>query len=290
MANAKSSELILNEDGSLYHLGLQVGEVAPKIITVGDPDRVEAVSKHFDRVELERKRREFVSCTGYIGNERLTVISTGIGTDNVDIVLNELHSLFNVNLATLEPKKDFTRLTFLRLGTSGTIRENIPVNTILASGAALGFDGLLNFYLYDFGHEKVKALLESKPALKDLPTPYWAEGDDTMLRHFSHCYQEKGITVTAPGFYAPQGRQVNLPPKLINFIGLLSESEVDGNPLTNIEMETAGIYGLAHLLGHRALSLSAILANRISGEFSTTASATVEKLVETSLEKLIALR
>lgn len=287
---AKSSELILNKDGSLYHLALRKGEVAEKIITVGDPERVSEVSRHFDRIEVERKAREFVSCTGILNGERLSVISTGIGTDNVDIVMNELHSLFHIDLRTGEPLDTTTKLTFLRLGTSGTIRENIPVDSILASEAALGFDGLLHFYQYDIGEEEVKKLMETKPALKDLPRPYLAFGDADMLEHFKACYNHQGVTVTAPGFYAPQGRQVNVPPRLINFTGILGKSEVAGIPITNIEMETAGIYGLASVLGHRALSVSAILANRISGEFSSTPIKTVERMIDLSLEKLTELR
>ncbi|MGB0178026.1 MAG: phosphorylase, partial [Owenweeksia sp.] len=156
----KSSELIVNKDGSLYHLALHPGEVAKKIVTVGDPDRVEGVARHFDKVEVERKTREFVTCTGHIGKERLTVISTGIGTDNIDIVLNELHSLFHIDLKTGEPLGNSEQLTFLRLGTSGTIREDIPIDTILASEAALGFDGLLHFYQYEQGKAEVEELLE----------------------------------------------------------------------------------------------------------------------------------
>ncbi|MEQ9262718.1 MAG: nucleoside phosphorylase [Owenweeksia sp.] len=286
----KSSELIVNSDGSLYHLALKAGEVATKIITVGDPDRVQGVSRHFDRIEMKRSTREFVSCTGYIGAERLTVISTGIGTDNIDIVMNELHSLFHTNLQTGEPLNKKVQLTFLRLGTSGTIRENIPIDSILASEAALGFDGLMHFYQYDHGNSQVDGLLSRKPALKEVPKPYLAEGDAGLLNFFEGCYKLKGITVTAPGFYAPQGRHVNAAPRLGDFTNLLGGSEVGGRPVTNIEMETAGIYGMASLFGHRALSLSAILANRITGEFSKAPSKTVNRLIEAALEKLIELR
>lgn len=285
----KNSELIINPDGSVYHLSLLPGDMATTIITVGDQDRVAEVSKHFDSIELQRSNREFVAHTGYIGNKRLSVISTGIGTDNVDIVFNELHCLFNVDFDTRE-RLDHTELTFIRLGTSGAISENTPINTILASQAALGYDGLLHFYKNNLSPIEVEVMLIDHPELRSLPKPYFAEADDSLMEHFKGTYEKHGITVTAPGFYAPQGREVNAETSLKDFLKILGQLNIDEEPITNLEMETAGIYGLSKLFGHKAISISAILANRITGEFSKDPSQIVDKMIEDCLEKIIELR
>ena len=281
----KSSELILNNDGSVYHLSLLPGEVAPLIITVGDQDRVREVSKYFDDIELKKANREFVTHTGRIGNTRLTVISTGIGTDNVDIVINELHSLFHLNLNT-QVKQEGKRLTFVRLGTSGAIRESIEVNTILASEGALGMDGLLHFYENDLPLFEVVELLKENPTLMLLPKPYYAEADRDLLKKFEGVYTTRGVTVTAPGFYAPQGRAVNHNVMVPDFLEVLGKNEVNSCPITNLEMETAGIYGLSSIFQHKALSISAILANRITGKFSGNPKKVVEVMIEKTLEKI----
>lgn len=264
--------------------------MAPTIITVGDPERVDWITRHFDDIEVKKEAREFVTHTGRIGKKRLTVISTGIGTDNIDIVFNELHALFNLDLASGQAKADFTRLDFIRIGTSGAVRPEVPIDSLLASETALGYDGLLHFYKGSEHREKVNQFLEDYPELQDLPKPYESNVSDGLKEHFSSVNNISGVTITAPGFYAPQGRSVSLPAKLPNFIETLSKAEFAGRPITNIEMETAGIYGLSQLLGHRALSLSAILANRYTGEFSNQPAKTIETLIEKTLEKVIELR
>ena len=284
----KNSELIINPDGSVYHLSLQPGEIAKTIITVGDQDRVSEVSKYFDSIELERSNREFVAHTGYIGNKRLSVISTGIGTDNVDIVFNELHCLFNVDFKTRE-NLDHEELTFIRLGTSGAISASTEIDTILASQAALGYDGLLHFYKNDLSPVEVEVMLLDHPELRALPKPYYAEGDADLMKHFQGTYDMHGVTVTAPGFYAPQGREVNAETKVKGFLEILGKLKIEEEPITNLEMETAGIYGLSKLLGHKAISISAILANRITGEFSKDPSKIVDKMIQKCLEKIIEL-
>lgn len=283
------SELICNPDGSIYHLALLPGELASTIITVGDQDRVAEISKFFDSIELKRSNREFVTHTGRLGGKRISVISTGIGTDNIDIVLNEIQCLFNRDLKTGEALKHST-LQFIRLGTSGTVRSGIEVDSILASEAALGYDGLLHFYKNEFSELEVNEILEKHPELKALPKPYFAMADSGLLNHFKSVYETQGVTITAPGFYAPQGRSVNSPTKVDNFVNTLGKLEIKGIPITNLEMETAGIYGLSNLFGHRAISISAILANRITGEFSSNPSKVVERMIKNALEKIIELR
>lgn len=272
----------MNKDGSIYHLALKPGEVSDTIITVGDPERVEKVSGLFDSVDIKRERREFVTHTGMISNRRVSVISTGIGTDNIDIVFNELHALKNM-------ANDSSPYKFIRLGTSGAVRPDQDINSILISKAALGFDGLLHFYDYSRGEEELNDMLKNTPEMKRLPRPYVAMGGGELIEYFTKMADAMGVTVTAPGFYAPQGRSVNTPAKLENFIDLLGKTSFMGDPITNIEMETAGIYGLADLLGHQAISISAILANRSTGEFSDKPEKIVEQLISNALELIVEL-
>ncbi len=277
----KSTELILNADGSLYHLALKPGEVSDTIITVGDPERVGKVSQLFDNVELIREKREFVTHTGTYKGKRITVISTGIGTDNIDIVFNELHSLKQMEGSLDKPFK------FIRLGTSGTVQIDVPIDSILISGAAIGFDGLLHFYEYQNGKKEVEELLHSDTRFLKLPRPYAAFAGKGLLARFKTLADNTGVTVTAPGFYAPQGRSVNAPIKVPDFIELLANSKFGGKTITNIEMETAGIYGLASLFGHEAISISAILANRSTGEFSNNPEKVVEEMIAKALEIIV---
>lgn len=279
----KSSELIQNADGSIYHLALHPEEVSPLVITVGDPERVEMITRHFDSVELKRNRREFVTHTGNFRGKRITVISTGIGTDNIDIVFNELHALRHIDDQYAHQFK------FIRLGTSGAVRPDIPIDSILASSAAIGMDGLLHFYGEASNQPEVDELEATDERWKLLPRPYFSTGSEALLQHFSSLYQLQGITLTAPGFYAPQGRNVSTPARVRDFTKLLSQSSIGGKPITNIEMETAGIYGLAKLLGHEAISISAILANRNNGEFSDNPEAIVERMIEQALELMVNL-
>lgn len=283
------SELILNADGSIYHLGLKPENLAPTIISVGDPDRVEMVSSFFDSIEFQTRKREFHTITGNYKEKRLTVISTGIGTDNIDIVLNELDALANIDFENRRPKPVFSPLEIIRIGTSGAIQEDIPVDSFLLSETAIGFDGLLHYYKTDDNPEE-GFLTELEQSLKlspKLPQPYLANCDEVLKTYFSNSPDIKiGTTATLPGFYAPQGRMLRGKLRDEKFLEKLVSFRHKGRKITNLEMETAGIYGMAKLLGHRAVSLNAILANRITGEFSENPQETVYKLIELTLEQL----
>lgn len=284
----KSSELILNRDGSIYHLRLHPEQVAPLIITVGDPDRVAKVSRYFDRVEQRLRKREFVTHTGWLGKQRLSVISTGIGTDNVDIVINELDALFNIDLKTRQVKSKPVALTIIRIGTAGCLQKEIDVDAFVASSGGIGMDGLLQFYhaVAQQNHPLLAALREHTTEQWDFPvSPYYAEGDEGLLRLFSDNFHH-GLTATNSGFYGPQGRRLRAPVRLPEYLDLLQSFEYQGEKIVNLEMETAAIYGLANLLGHRAVSLSAILANRPAGTFSRDPHKAERRLIETALEKI----
>jgi uridine phosphorylase len=279
------SELIINKRGAIYHLDLRPEELAATIFTVGDPDRVSAVSKHFDSIEHKAQHREFVSHTGYIGKKRVTVISTGIGTDNIDIVLNELDALANIDLATRTVKPQITSLTIIRMGTSGALQKDIPVDSFVASTHGLGIDNLLNFYRHD-DNEEDNTLLQSFTTQTQLhhrlAQPYISGASPSLLRHFVEGFHQ-GITVTCPGFYGPQGRVLRLGLSQPELIDRLTGFSYGPHRITNFEMETAGIYGLSRLLGHHCLSLSAIVANRISRTFSPDGNAAVERLIRQTL-------
>lgn len=284
----KPSELILNPDGSVYHLHLHPEQVSSLILTVGDPDRVAQVSKYFDQVEYKVQKREFITHTGRVGKNRITVISTGIGPDNIDIVLNELDALFNIDLNSRQVKPETKSLTFVRIGTAGGLQEEIPVDAIVASTGALGMDGLLQYY--DAPEFLNLPLLN---ALKDHCHPHWSfplqpyfvESDPNLLSHFQrHCFS--GITATNPGFYGPQGRQLRARVKAPEYLDYLQSFEFDERRIVNLEMETSAMYGLSSMLGHRALSLSTILANRALGQFSKNPATSVQKLIEFTLEHL----
>ncbi|PRX54805.1 nucleoside phosphorylase [Flagellimonas meridianipacifica] len=283
------SELILNPDGSIYHLNLLPSEIANTIITVGDPDRVKSVSKYFDSIEVKKERREFHTHTGFYKNKRLTVISTGIGTDNIDIVFNELDALANIDFKTRKVKQDKTQLDFIRIGTSGAVRKDISVDSFVLSTSAIGLEGLLHFYdsepARNLGLER-ELSSNLKWAEFDIH-PYAVDCDNTLAERILSNRIRSGITVTNSGFYGPQGRTLRIPARLRDFTNELSGFSFENRSITNLEMETAGIYGLAKLLGHRAISLNAILANRITGEFSANGFKTVDALIKYTLEKII---
>ncbi len=280
------SELIINSRGAIYHLDLRPEELAGTIFTVGDPDRVTAVSKYFDKIEHKVQHREFVSHTGYIGKKRVTVVSTGIGTDNIDIVLNELDALANIDLVSRTVKPQLTSLTIIRMGTSGSLQKDIPVDSFVASTHGLGIDNLLNFYRPE-DNEEDSLLLQSFATQTHLhhrlAQPYISGASASLLRHFVTGFHQ-GITVTCPGFYGPQGRILRLGLSQPELIDRLTTFSYGPHRVTNFEMETAGIYGLGKLLGHHCLSLSAIVANRIGKTFSTDGNAAVEKLIQQTLE------
>ncbi|HEX2534948.1 MAG TPA: nucleoside phosphorylase [Chitinophagaceae bacterium] len=285
MQRIAESELILNGRGAIYHLDLRPEELAPTIITVGDPDRVQAVSRHFDSIEVERRHREFITHTGRIGNKRLSVISTGIGPDNIDIVLNELDALVNIDLTTRMVRETPAVLNIIRVGTSGSLQADIPVDSFVASTHGLGLDNLLNYYRIDHNEEE-RQLLQTFTAHTGLHgsigSPYISTAAPSLLKHFVEGFHS-GITVTCPGFYGPQGRVLRLGvrnPELINRLGSYT---FGAHRITNFEMETSAIYGLGRLLGHHCLSLSAIVANRVQKAFSKDGQALVERLIETTL-------
>ena len=281
-----TTDLILNKDGSVYHLNLLPEDLADDIITVGDPDRVGEVSKHFDKVELRKGKREFITHTGYIGSKRISVISTGIGTDNIDIVLNELDALVNIDLDRRVYLDKLKSLNIIRIGTSGAMQTDIPIDSILVSEFAVGLDALMAFYTYEASREEkaiLRALVSQAPAFKPLK-PYVCAASKLLLRKIGKDLP-RGITVTAPGFYAPQGRELRYTKSIPNFIKQLSGISKDNFRLTNLEMETSGIYGLANILGHQAISVNAILASRVKYEFSKNPGKTIDKTIKLVLER-----
>uniref|UniRef100_UPI0040499BF8 nucleoside phosphorylase n=1 Tax=Gelidibacter sp. TaxID=2018083 RepID=UPI0040499BF8 len=285
----KASELILNPDGSVYHLNLRPEHLATTIITVGDPDRVDSITKHFDSVEFQTKKREFHTQTGAYKGKRITVISTGIGTDNIDIVFNELDALVNINLETRQIKSELTQLEIIRIGTSGSIQKEIPIDAFLISEYAVGFDSLLHFYQSDAIQfpEISEALVTHTQWFNKKSQPYVVKSDCDLMKKFSSDKTHKGFTATNVGFYGPQGRMLRLPVQDAGLNDKLASFNYEGMSITNLEMETAGIYGLSKLLGHKALSMNAIIANRATGEFTQNPKKVVDDLIAYSLEKLI---
>lgn len=279
------SELILNTRGAVYHLNVRPEEIATTIITVGDPERVAQVSKHFDRTEGTYQHREFVTHTGFIGEKRISVVSTGIGTDNIDIVLNELDALVNIDFNTRTIKETLTSLQIIRLGTSGSLQENIPVDSFVVSTHALGLDNLLHFYTFHNTPEELQLLEAFRGQIRLQPSaarPYLVEADQELCSRFTEGFHT-GITVTCPGFYAPQGRVLRGALSHPELIDQLSKFNFENRHITNFEMETAGIYGLGRVLGHRCLSISAIVANRVRKEFSKDGGAAVDALITKAL-------
>lgn len=287
--NKASSELILNDDGSIYHCNIRPEHLSDWIITVGDPDRVKEVSKYFDSVEFKTQKREIVTHTGTYNGKRFTVISTGMGTDNIDIVLSELDAVANLNLETGEQNAEFKKLHIIRLGTSGALHADIPVDQFVLSSHGLGFDGLMHFYQNSetiFDKDLTQAFLNYANWDSKKAEPYIVEGSE-LLMNILHSYGiNKGITATACGFYGPQGRELRLKPSPSDINSVLSGFSHNNNRITNFEMETSGIYGLAKMLGHEALSMNCIVANRALGEFSKDSHTTINKMIQYALDKL----
>ena len=292
MANRiAESELIINDRGAAYHLDVRPDEIALDIITVGDPDRVGEVSKHFDRVEVKRHHREFVTHTGYIGKKRFSVVSTGIGTDNIDIVLNELDALVNIDFESRTINPQLKQLNIVRIGTSGSLQREVPVDSFLVSSHGLGVDNLLNFYAVEPNTENqalLNAFITQTGLSARLAAPYVTACSDSLAKYFKDGFHH-GITVTCPGFYGPQGRVLRLGLSNPGFIDSLTHFNHNGHRISNFEMETAGIYGLGALLGHKVLSLNAIMANRIAGEFSKDGAKTMQSLIEKTLGILVGM-
>ena len=279
------SELILNSRGAVYHLDVRPEELAGTIITVGDPDRVPAVSKHFDKLEVTRQHREFVTHTGYIGQKRLSVVSTGIGTDNIDIVLNELDALVNIDFNTRTVKDQLTALQVIRLGTSGALQANVPVDSFVVSSYGLGLDNLLPWYVFE-NTPAEKALLgafgQQVKIKEGSASPTLFSASSELAGQFKDGYIH-GITITCPGFYAPQGRALRGQLSHPQLLDQLTAFREGADYISNFEMETSGIYGMGRVLGHKCLSISAIVANRVMKEFSKDGGLAVEQLIKKSL-------
>jgi uridine phosphorylase len=287
MDQISETDLILNADGSAYHLNLLPGDVADTVITVGDPDRVGEVSKYFDSIELKKGKREFITHTGKISNKRLTVLSTGIGTDNIDIVLNELDALVNIDFTTRTINPKPKSLNIIRIGTSGAVQADIAVDSVLLSSAAFGLDPLMHYYRQNLSGKEQDLLNAFKITLPGDAqlSPYVASADETLLATLGKD-QQQGITITAPGFYSPQGRQVRAVAAIPQLMDIIQKFNFNGHRITNLEMETAGIYGLAASLGHKALSYNVILANRVTQKFSTRPAKIMDHYIKLLLEQL----
>ena len=284
MSKIRETDLIL-QNGAVYHLGIRPENLSAKIITVGDPDRVSEVSRHFDSIEFTHRHREFVTHTGHFKGKRLTAISTGMGTDNIEILMTELDALVNVDFGSREVKTELTSLEIVRVGTSGSLQTDIPVDSILVSELAIGFDTLMCFYPYHL--RKADLLLaESLQNMADLPfLPYIVSSNQELLRRIGK-EMVPGNTLTCPGFYAPQGRSVRLSPRRENLLEAYKEFRHGDFRITNFEMETAGYYAMGELLGHHMLSVNAIVASRANDVFSQNPAATVEKAIQMVLEAI----
>jgi uridine phosphorylase len=261
------SELILNSDGTIFHLHLKPGDLADNVILVGDQGRVDVVASHFESIEFTGNNREFRTVTGSYMGKRVSVISTGIGTDNIDIVMNELDALVNIDLDIREVKKETASLKIVRIGTTGGLQSDLPVNSYVVSQKSIGFDGLLNFYA---GREKYCDLLFEK-AFKQytqwpaaLPSPYVVDASSRLLLKFTDPEFIKGVTISAPGFYGPQGRVLRLPVEMPQLNYLIEKFSFDNHRITNFEMESSAIYGLSRMLGHQALTVCLVIANRVN--------------------------
>ncbi len=282
------SELLINKDGSIYHLHLLPEDIADTIITVGDPDRVAQVAQHFDKIEFTKQHREFHTQTGTIGTKRITIISTGIGTDNIDIVLNELDALVNINFETRTVNKELKKLEIIRIGTTGAVQENIGLDSFLVSEFGIGMDNLMNFYHVTKTADELMIVedlvdhFENRSEL--LLFPYCFKASSGLLEKFSKF--EKGMTVTNSGFYGPQGRKLRIKLEEKNLIEILNTFRYEGKKITNLELETAGIYGLSKALGHEAISCNLVVANRITNEFSQNVDIKMEELIKKVLETI----
>ena len=280
-----ASELIINDRGAIYHLNVRPEEIADTIITVGDPERVAEVSKYFDRVEHKLAHREFITHTGTIGQKRISVLSTGIGPDNIDIALNEIDALANINFDTRIINDQKKSVSIIRMGTCGSLQGEVGVNELVAGTHGLGIDNLLHFYEKQ-NNEEEKAILaafdEHTKITAHKIQPYIATASAGLLKHFTEGYSH-GITVTCPGFYGPQGRILRLPLKMPNLVDQMTSFKYGQHRIANFEMETSAIYGLCNLLGHQCLSINVIIANRVKKEYSKDMGKAVDHMIQKSL-------
>lgn len=285
------TELIITPDKRVYHLNVNGDHLANNILLVGDPDRVAKVSRHFSNIEFKTQHREFITHTGTYKGKRISVISTGIGTDNIDIVLNEIDAAVNIDLEKRVLKDVSRKLNLIRLGTSGALQEEIPVDHIVVSTHGLGLDGLINYY--DFPENLLendisKAVMQHCNWPQGLPFPYCVKADSFLFDVFAKD-NFSGITATAPGFYGPQGRNIRLKSRINDFQNLLGSFRYQQHKVTNFEMETSALYGLGAALGHNCLTACVIIANRIRKEYSSNTTKSVEQLIENSLERILSL-
>jgi uridine phosphorylase len=287
MERIKESELIINADGTIYHLNLKPGYLADNVILVGDPGRVTKISRYFDKIEHQSQNREIIAHTGTFNNTRISVLSTGMGTDNIDIVMNELDALVNIDFEQRKVKEKLTSLNIVRLGTSGSIQPDIPVDTIAVSTHGVGMDGLLKFYKSRdvIENELTSAFIQQTGWHDDLPFPYIVAGSDELLKKLGAGFLQ-GITATAPGFYGPQGRVVRIPLNHPELMERIQQFNFNGKRVLNFEMETSALFGLGKLLGHKTLTMCAVIANRANGEFTANYQPLMDKLIQTVLERL----
>jgi len=289
MNRIPESELIINPDGSVFHLHIKPGQLASTVILVGDPGRVETVASYFQQVTHEGQNREFVWKTGLFNNKQFTVLSTGIGTDNIDIVINELDALVNVDFETRTPKPEHQTLEIVRIGTSGSLQQDLPIDSWLLSTKAVGFDGLLNFYanrnsVCDMKFEE--AFIQHVAWKTCLPAPYTVDANPELLARLSGSKVINGVTISAPGFYGPQGRVIRLPLRMPALNESITNFRFGTLRITNFEMECSAIYGLSALLGHKAATVCAIIANRLAGKYSKDYKVVVKELIEYVLMSL----
>jgi uridine phosphorylase len=291
MKQIPESELILNSDGSVYHLNLLPEELSNIVINVGDPDRVSLVSSYFDTIEVKKQKREFITHTGSYKGKRISVISTGIGTDNIDIVYNELDALVNIDLKTRCIKEELTPLHLVRIGSSGSLQADIHVDSFVCSTFGLGLDGLLNFYQLENDEEEndlIQTFRNHYPNQGIFPESYIAKASSKLVDLLAPG-MHKGITASCSGFYAPQMRHLRLTPTRLDLIDKLNCFQYKEHRITNFEMETGAMYGLANLMGHHCCSVNVIVANRVHQEFSTKHEESMHKLIQLTLDRLIQL-
>jgi len=285
-----SSEFPQNQDGSVYHLNLHPEQLANTVILLGDPGRVPTFSEHLERIDHKKMNREIVTHTGVYKGKPLTIMSTGMGTDNLDIVVTELDALVNVNLKTREIKPEKTSLNLVRIGTCGSLQEEIEVNKFIASAYAFGIDGLMNFYapandVCDRAMET--AFLNHAEWLKTLPRPYFVKASDELLERIAKNDMYRGITATAQGFYGPQGRVVRLPLAFPQMHDVMKSFEYNGLKITNLEMETSALYGMGQSLGHQTMTACLVVANRVTGKFSENYKKTMDDSIEMLLDRVL---
>lgn len=291
MHKIEPSELVLQPDNSIYHLKLHPEQLAKNVIVVGDPGRVEVISNYFDRIDHKVSNREIVTHTGVLNNIPLTVISTGMGTDNIDIVLNELDALVNIDLESRTIKPEKRSLNIIRIGTCGAMQKEIPINSFVASSFGLGLDGLLNFYEFEQTDEEnqlLTAFYEQTNYAKTFAQPYFVKASDQLLDLFKNDCRV-GITATAPGFYGPQGRMLRIPLKEKQLNEKLNQFNYNQHQIVNFEMETSALYGLSRAMGHSACTVCVAVANRFAKEFSKDYKPALKKLIELTLSKLTEL-